>query len=253
MADPTPSKAVSGRTRTLVIFVQRLIFALSKHWFWLAMAVPIIFLFLGLLAPALMAEGNRTAGQRIYAILRLHNHQLPQRSYFLFAESGGIQTYSKEQLLTFGADANDLETFLGNDDIGYKMALNHRMTAIFIGILVGALYWGFRRGRPQLKFIPFIMLSLPLLIDGFSHLISETNGTGFRASNAWAVTLTGNVFSPAFYEGTTVGSLNWWLRTLTGLIFGLGISWFLFTWFADYFRDIRSRLEPRLRRIGVIQ
>jgi uncharacterized membrane protein len=141
---------------------------------------------------------------------------------------------------------------VGNEEIGFKMGLNHRMTAIFGAIVLGALVWGAAGGRPRLGPLWFILLTLPLLVDGFSHMLSENTGQGFRTTNQWAVGLTGGFFSDSFYQGSTIGTLNWLLRTVTGLLFGLGLVWFLYTYLSDRFLAVRLKLEPRLRRIGAI-
>jgi len=231
--------------RHVVIFLQRSILLLARYWFAVAILLAWIVLSLALLAPALLAAGQSEAGQAIYRWLAPHDHQLPQRSYFLFGPNGLVQSYSREQILAWGADPDNLRGFTGNSEIGFKMGLNQRMTAIFIAILVGGLIWGAAGGRPRLGPGLLILLSLPLLLDGFSHMWSETSGQGFRDSNAWAVALTGGIFPSDFYQGSTVGSLNWLLRTVTGLLFGLALVWFLFTYLSRQFAIIRAKLEAR--------
>jgi len=249
----TGRSATDRRRRGPVIFLQKSILWLARYWFLIAISLAWIVLGLALLAPALMSAGLTGAGQSVYGFLAPHDHQLPQRSYFLFGEAGGVQSYSLEQVLALGADPRNLRAFVGNPEIGFKMALNHRMTAIFGAIVGGGLAWGVAGGRPRLGPIWFIALMLPLLIDGFSHLISENSGQGFRAGNAWAVSLTGGIFPATFYEGTTIGTLNWLLRTITGILFGLGLVWFLFTYLSIRFRAIRAQLEPKLRRAGALE
>lgn len=255
MPDPVSSSpppkptAVTGWRRPVVIFLQKGVYALSRAWFALFMSGAILFLMLGFLAPALLAEGYETAGTAVYRFLAPHNHQLPQRSYFLFAESGLVRSYSPAQLLSFGADPDGMQAFVGDARVGYKTALNHRMIAIFTGIVLGGFIWGVRRGRPRLSLFQFLFMTLPLLLDGFSHMASES-GSGFRETNDWLALLTGGAFTAVFYSGTTIGSFNWWLRTLTGLLFGLGFVWFAFPHFAAYFRRVKVRLESRLRRLN---
>jgi hypothetical protein len=84
-------------------------------------------------------------------------------------------------------------------------------------------------------------------------MFSENSGLGFRADNAWAVSLTGGALPAWFYEGTTLGSLSWLLRTITGLLFGLGLVWFLFSYFSFRFGAIRAKLEPKLSKKGGIK
>lgn len=244
--------AVTGPARTVVIILQKAILGLARYWFLLATLLAGTVLALGFLAPALMAEGYPSAGQAIYRFLAPHNHQLPQRSYFLFGQTGASLSYSREQVLQFGANPNNLQAFVGNAQVGYKTALNQRMIAIFIGIFGGGLLWGVAGQRPRLKFVWFLAMTLPLIFDGLSHMVSENSGEGFRQSNAWAVSLTGGIFADSFYAGTTIGSLNWWLRALTGLLFGLGLAWYLYAFLAGRFLTIRVRLEPKLRKAGAI-
>jgi len=207
---------------------------------------------LAILAPGLMAQGQPDAAQIVYRFLAPHDHQLPQRSYFLFGQAGGVRSYSLAQVLDWGADRANLRAFVGNPVIGFKMGLNHRMTAIFMAIFLGGLGWGLAGGRPRLGPVGFLLLALPLLVDGFSHMLSENSGQGFRASNSWAIDLTGGGLPGWFYEGTTIGSLNWLLRTVTGLLFGLGLVWFLFTYMSYRFGLMRIQLETKLRRFDAV-
>lgn len=250
-APKNENTAVTGWQRSLAIFLQKCVYWLTKYWFVLFMTVATLFLLLGLLAPALQAEGNEAAATAVYRFLALNNHQLPERSYFLFGENGMVQAFSLPELLQLGADVNNLQAFKGNPEIGYKTGLNQRMIAIFVGIIIGGLVWGLRKGRPRLSLFQFLLLAMPLLIDGFSHMISE-NGRGFRETNEWFVLLSGHVFTAVFYTGTVPGSLNWWLRLITGLLFGLGLVWFSFPRFSQYFQKRRAVLEPRLKRVGAI-
>jgi hypothetical protein len=236
---------ISGPTRSLVITLQKAILFLARYWFLIANLLALTILALGFLAPMFMSMGWPEAGQAVYRFLAPHNHQLPHRSYFLFGQHGPIVTYSLEELLGFGADPQNLQAFIGNPKIGFKTALNHRMIAIFVAILLGGLGWGLAGERPRLGLVGLLLFSLPLLIDGFSHMISERNGLAFRATNEWAVWLTGGLFSTQFYQGTTIGTLDWWLRTLTGLLFGLGLIWFLYSYLSGRFMTIRTRLGAR--------
>ena len=68
----------------------------------------------------------------------------------------------------------------------------------------------------------------------------------------WAVWLTGDLFPSSFYVGTTVGSLNWLLRTVTGTLFGLATIWFVFPYLDEGFHDVRRKLEPKLHRVEAI-
>jgi uncharacterized membrane protein len=241
---PPIKPTVTGWQRSLAVFLQRLVYWLARYWYGLFMAAAIIFWFLGFLAPVLLAEGYEEMGTAVYRFLAPHNHQLPERSYFILGQNGMFRSYSLNQVVAFGADPANRQAFVGNAAVGYKTALNQRMIAIFAGIVVGGFIWGLRRGRPRLSFFQFLLMTLPLLIDGFSHMASES-GSGFRETNDWLVGWMGGLGTAVFYTGTTIGTFNWWLRTLTGLLFGLGLVWFAFPRFADYFLRVRKELEVR--------
>ncbi len=49
-------------------------------------------------------------------------------------------------------------------------------------------------------------------------------GQGFRDRNLWLAALTGNAFPAWFYSGDALGSFNSWMRLLSGLAFGLGVT-----------------------------
>lgn len=244
---------ISGARRVVVLRLQWLIWLLSKQWLVAVNLLSGFILFLGFLAPVLQAEGLTAESQRVYRFLAPHNHQLPQRSYFLFGQNSGIHTYSVPQLVAAGADPQRLESFVGNAEIGFKTALNQRMIAIFVAIFLGGVWWGLAGRRPQLDLVLLLLMALPLLIDGFSHMASERSGSGFRDPNGWAVILTAGAFSPDFYGGSTLGSLNWWLRTLTGLLFGFGLIWYLNTYLSVRFAAVQVKLEPKLRRAGLLK
>jgi uncharacterized membrane protein len=247
---------VTGRARDLVILVDRLILALARHWLLVVNVFLGLYIGLAVLAPVLMATGFAGPGRAIYRFFSFQCHQLPQRSYYLFSPAGGIQTYSLDQVVAWGADSSNvftLRAFAGNPEAGFKMAIAHRLTAIHTAMFVGGLLWALiGRRLPRLTALAFVLLILPMALDGGSHILSEITRLGFRESNAWAVWLTGGLFPSSFYVGTTVGSLNWLLRTLTGTLFSFASIWFVFPYLADGFGGIRNELETKLQRIGAI-
>jgi uncharacterized membrane protein len=243
---------ITGTPRTLVIFLNKLILGIARHWKAIAISIFVLVLATAILAPALMTAGYYDAAQSIYHFYTPHDHQLPQRSYFLFGQNKDVQSWSLALILTQGADPNDLRSFKGNAEIGYKTALNHRMLAIFTGLLIGALVWTAGLLRPRVDRLLLGLLALPMMLDAIGHMVSERI-YGLSEVNLLLVLLTGNVFSPTAYNATTIGSLNWWLRTLTGLLFGLETSWYLAAYFEKKFDEIIQEVKPNLRRIGAIK
>jgi uncharacterized membrane protein len=175
--------AVSGRTRDMVIFIDKLIYRLAKHW------VLFIGFFLGLytglpfLAPVLMAKGYTGPSNLIYSAYRFACHQLPSRSYFIF---------------------------------GHQVAFCHRDTAIYATLFVATFLFALVRHRIRpLPWQGYVAFIIPMGIDGLTQLV------GLRTS-------------------------NWQLRTITGILFGLGSAWLALPYLEEAFQDVRKSVEDQL-------
>ena len=201
---------------------------LSRHWLLVVNLAMALFIGGTLLPPVLMYLGLEGPAQITYGLYGLNCHQLPERSYFLFGPDG-INTYSLEKVLALGANPDYLRGFLGNAEVGFKLGMAQRNTAIYtIAFLAGLAYALLRKRVPRLRWPIFLLLILPMALDGGSHMISELTGLGFRETNTWLAALTGGVSPETFYAGTALGSFNWLMRTLTGAIFAVGCVWFAF-------------------------
>lgn len=124
--------------------------------------------------------------------------------------------------ITQTTDPLALRWFLGTPGMGWKVAWSDRMVSLYTPLFLGAL-WYAASGKHwcPVCWSRFLLLPyLPLLIDGSAHLLDDTLRLGFRADNAWLAALTANSLPATFYAGDTVGSFNWWLRLLTGLLAG---------------------------------
>jgi uncharacterized membrane protein len=150
------------------------------------------------LAPVFAKLGWWTLADAIYTVYIFFCHQLPERAGSLF---------------------------------GYQVAWCWRNTTIYTTMfLAGVLYlWIGRRGygprwfREGISWRMLFLCSLPLTVDGFSHMF------GLRTDNAWFDSLTGGVFG-SFSVGDQIGTLNWWLRVLTGALFGVAAVAFAYPW-----------------------
>jgi uncharacterized membrane protein len=148
--------AVTGRTRDVVIFVDKLIYHFARHW------IAVIALFIGLyaglpfLAPVLMAKGYTGLANIIYSAYRFACHQLPSRSYFV---------------------------------LGQQVAYCHRDTAIYTALFLAIILFGFvRRRLKPLPLIGYAVLIAPMAVDGVTQLV------GLRVSNWQLRTITGALF-----------------------------------------------------------
>jgi uncharacterized membrane protein len=209
---------------------------MGRHWLLVLNVAMGLFIGGTLLPPVLMSLGFEGPARAVYFFYGLNCHQLPERSYFLFGPDG-INTYSLEQVTVWGADPAYLRGFVGNEQVGFKLGMAQRNTAIYTTVfLAGLAYALLRRHLPRLRWPIFLLLILPMVLDGGSHMISEITGLGFRETNTWLAALTGGAFSETFYAGTTVGSFNWLMRTLTGMLFAVGCVWFGFPYLERGFR-----------------
>lgn len=211
---------------------------LSKYWFLSFTVVFGLYVGLPFLAPVFMHIGWPVIGKGIYLIYSFLCHQLPERSFFLF---GPKISYSLAEIRSVGVNTSDislLRQFIGNPEMGWKVAWSDRMVSMFTSMLLFGLAWRpLKRWIPMLPWWGFILFLLPMAVDGTSHFISDLAGLGqgFRDSNTWLAVLTNQVFAPSFYAGDAVGSFNSWMRLLTGILFGLGIVWFAFPYIEEAF------------------
>ncbi|NIV36950.1 MAG: DUF2085 domain-containing protein [Anaerolineae bacterium] len=208
-------KPVTGRTRDVVIFVDKAIFKLAKHWLVLANLFWGLYVGLPFLAPVLMDAGLTVPAKAIYTIYRPACHQRPERSYFY----GGPQAiYSIEELEAAGLDTNPFAREIGNEQLGWKVAFCERDVAIYGSIfLMGLAYAVLRkhfRGR-RMRVRTFALFLVPMAIDGLLQLFG-------------------------FYES------NWLMRSLTGAIFGIGAVLFAYPYVDEGFADVRRTINSKL-------
>jgi uncharacterized membrane protein len=223
---------------------------LIQYWFYLFAGLGIFWIIVPWLAPIFMQFGWEGLATTIYNIYSFLCHQLPQRSFFLF----GSQTmYSLDQIQAVGVNIDimlELRRFIGNPEMGYKVAWSDRMVSAYGIIPVAALFWWPLRKR--LRSLPvwgFAILALPMFVDGGTHFLSDLAGIGqgFRYTNDWLVALSSNIFPTTFYVGNALGSFNSWMRLITGTLFGVGLVWMSLPLFWETALQ-STKQSPRLNR-----
>lgn len=201
---------------------------ISNHWFEVFLIVYGIWIWLPFLAPVFMNLGWESAGKAIYFIYSLFCHQLPERSFFFFGEK---TMYTLNEIQAAWQDTVNpmiLRQFIGNPEMGWKVAWSDRMISFYSSVWLFALLWyPLRRKVKPLSWWAFALFLLPMFLDGSTHAVSDLAGIGlgFRDSNLWLATLTNNSFPASFYAGDALGSFNSWARFITGLLAGLAIVW----------------------------
>ncbi len=229
---------------------------LARYWILLFGLVYGIFVLLPFLAPALMRIGWQSPANAIYFVYSFLCHQLPERSYFLFGPKLMVSLPEIQAAWQDTLNPLVLRKFIGNPQLGWKVAWSDRMVSMYTSIWVfGLLWWSLRRWIRSLPWWGLVLLVLPLAIDGTTHLFSDLAGIGlgFRDSNTWLVVLTQNHLPVSFYSGDAWGSFNAWMRLLTGAIFGLGVVWFGFPYIDQAFSDLSQVKEVHSGPVGLSQ
>ena len=181
-----------------------------------ALIFAFVFLFyisLSALPAVLMESGHNTAGDLIYKGFHYFCHQYPWRSWFLGGKQSCYPLISDpdSSLLTIeeasGLPFSEIDSrkFYGTAEMGYKMAVCQRDTAIYAAMALFSLVFFLTGNR-----IPRISLKLwlaagifPIGIDGVWQLASQI------------------IPAISFRESTPL------LRTATGALFGFFTCWYL--------------------------
>lgn len=204
---------------------------IGSHWVETFLLVYGAWVFIPFLAPVFMRLGWDGAGRAVYFVYSFFCHQLPERSFFFF---GARPMYSLAEIQAAWQDTINpivLRQFVGNETMGWKVAWSDRMISFYTSVwLFATLWWPFRRKIKPLAWWGFVLLLLPIALDGGTHMLSDFAGigNGFRDTNTWLAVLTNNSLSATFYAGDALGSFNSLMRFITGLLAGLAIVWLAF-------------------------
>lgn len=202
--------------------INRLAARIARHWLAIFNTIVFVFFALPFLAPVLMSAGATGPANLIYRLYAPACHQLPDRSVFLF---GHQHFYTVSELEADGAIPEGLNPlqrqalrWAGSVEEGWKVALCQRDLAIYGSIFMGGLVFGLLRpalrkrlgpdGKwPKMPVWLFVLLLLPIALDGFTQLF------GLRTS------------VPA-------------LRFFTGALMGAATVWFAYPYVEEAMRDV---------------
>lgn len=244
-----PSLSNNGRSSAIIL--NKALHWFSRHWLLALSIVLIIFNGLPWLAPIFMEQGWESAGKSIYFIYSLLCHQMPQRSFFMFGSSPMISLETVQAIWQDSANPLILRQFIGNADVGWKVAWSDRMVYMYTSPLIfGLAFWPLRRRVKPLSIWVFLLFLLPMAIDGTTHIVSDFIGGiggGFRYTNAWLATLTNHTFPATFYIGDAFGSFNSWMRLVTGVLFGLGVVWFAYPRLHLTFKETANQIALKFQ------
>jgi len=216
----------------------RLSMWMSRHWLAVVNLLFLLYIGLPFLAPVLMKAGATVPASVIYGAYSPLCHQLGFRSFFLFGEQpyyprvaagvAGVIPFGQAT----GLDESDLlgaRAFIGNPQLGYKVAVCERDVAIYLAILLFGVLYGIsgRRLKP-LHWILWLAIGIaPIGLDGFSQLFSQLN-LSFLASML------------PYRESTPL------LRVITGGLFGFCTAWFGLPYVEESMRETRELLYRKV-------
>lgn len=221
----------------------------EKFSLWFATQYPwvitfflLIYCIFPFLAPILQQNGKSHAANVIYKTYSILCHQLAFRSYFI----NGQQTFYPRELAKIkgyrsyeevtGFSGDDIEVarnFIGNSELGFKVAMCERDLAIYFSMAIVGIVFTFR--KKKLKRLPwflwFILAIIPIGIDGVSQLPG--------LSSNWPVWM-------PIRESTPL------LRTITGILFGGGTAWFMYPLIEDSIKETRFQLQRKLQVVNYL-
>ena len=220
---------------------------ISRHYLALMNLFVLFYFGLPVLAPVFMKVGAPIPANVIYTIYKPLCHQFAFRSFFLFgdqpfyplAEAGvdGVKTFEETSGITnihnpAGLARFEARQFIGNEVMGYKVALCERDVAIYGAILLfGVLYALTGRRIKPLHWIWWILIGMgPIGLDGFSQLFSQMEWT-------WLVNLV------PYRESTP------FLRVFTGGLFGFATAWFAYPYMEESMAETRQFFIKKLAAI----
>lgn len=228
-----PVKPAENPRRALRL--NKLLHSFSRHWLVVVNFIVLLYVGLPFSAPMLMKAGLERPASWIYTLYSPMCHQLGFRSWFLFGEQAAYPKEIAGTSLTSFAEATGLDEdnlsaareFVGNDKVGYKVALCERDVAIYGGIFMGGL--AFVLVRSKLKPLPvwvWILVGImPIALDGGTQLLSVISFLSFPVR-----------------ESTP------FLRTFTGLVFGIMNVWLAYPYVEESMVETRALIAAKLAR-----
>lgn len=165
---------------TLPRWLSRGVGLLADHWLALFNAGMALFATLPFAAPVLLSAGHERAAGALYALFSITCHQMPSRAWHL---------------------------------LGHQVAYCERNTAIYFAMVAGGFAFAYRRDARPLGVPLYLLLILPMAIDGGTQLL------GWRES-------------------------TWLLRTFTGALFGLATIWLIYPLLERSMAELRAEI-PR--------
>ncbi len=230
-----------ARQATRWTAADRINYFLSHHYMAIFNSLVALYLGLAILAPILVKAGATAPATVLYKAYGLVCHQLGYRSFYLFGEQfyypraaahiPGVLTFQQASGLEEGSSAQEIfaaRNFIGNEQMGYKIALCQRDLAVYGGILLFGVLFSLSGWRIRaLPWQIWLLLAVtPIAVDGLSQLISQPPLSLFPLRES----------TPA-------------LRVLTGGMFGFFTAWFGYPLVEESMVEMRQLMVTKRRRL----
>jgi uncharacterized membrane protein len=236
----SPQSTSTPREREQAVGLNKGLLFFARHWLAIFNLIVLVYVGLPFGAPVLMQAGLETPATIIYRVYRPLCHQLSFRSWFLFGdqayyplEHAGLEVNSYEEVTGNSTwDWRNAQNFVGDQQLGYKVALCQRDVAIYGGILLAGLLFGLvrKRIRPIPIWIWFFFGILPIAADGGSQLIASLPLLDIPVRES----------VPA-------------LRTLSGALFGVFNVWLAYPYVEETMEDTRTLVLRKLAAAGELK
>ncbi len=183
----------------------------TRHWLAMLTVLTVLYVGLSFLAPAAMYLGQEELAHRMYRLYSLTCHQLPASSFWLFGTDRPFQ--ARWDGFAVPTDPIAAREYVGSPALGFKSGMCWRTLAIYGSLAVFLLaYMGTRRTWRALPLWAGLLLVLPMAVDGISQM------WGLRDSNLS-------------------------LRLITGVLFGLSVTWTLVPRVDAAMRHVAAELQ----------
>ena len=224
-----------------ISFGDRLFRWLSNRYMFVFNVFVFLYLGLAVLAPVLQSNGYTGPAKVVYVVYGRLCHQLAFRSWFIYGEQNAYprEIANVNLPMTFeeatGIHPDDIDAahqFVGNDKLGYKVALCQRDIAIYGAILAFGIIFSLSGKRiPSLPIWGWFILGIiPIGLDGVSQIIGQL---------PWDIV--------PVRESTPL------LRTITGGLFGFATAWFGYPIVEETMADTRKILTVKFKAVEIEQ
>lgn len=237
MSQLSPNTSPNPLSQSVETTANKFSLFFSRHWLALANTFFFFYAALPFAAPLLLANGQTGTANGIYWVFHNLCHLLPSRAYFVAGE---------------------------------QVCLCHRCLAIYGSIFLGGVIFSFV--RHTLKPLPpkwFLLFVMPMALDGGMGLASEllqfvpvialwivglltvvvVGGLLYQQKLLnWQLTVVLACIPLALLYLTFVGphQSNFYLRHITGFLFGIGTVWVAYPLLQEGFGDIEQDTATRL-------